>query len=851
MHKGIGLEIESPMETTPFLLQTLKTTPVPLYYLGVVLGNLWLYLLLVVPTYFLVKRLKAAKSDWVITDKPFNTNNVRSEFIASIQSILLFGFNGVFLQIGYQQNWIQFGNQWTLGLGLFELLLLLLWNEVHFYFFHRLFHHSALYPWHFQHHKEPNVSPFAIFSFHWSEALALGSVIPMALMLYSFHLESIFLFVFASMIMNTVGHSGLNLFKNTKPGSFFRFAQRHFDHHKYHSKNYGFLLPWFDQVLKTEVVVKNKKTADNKTLLAFMSFMAVLLAFQFVKAADNKTTRLLEVNPRNVILPSQLAIPAGYELQIRSTGRKEVSRRADKGIRADALKARLSCDSDVKVLQAGRFFKGKVVDLYNFDEEVQGRNATINFTQSIFACELSFQGKISQIRPESVLSPVVANLRTRQNTCVESNHLWDCGYSFDSAKLLKDPYLALSSRFEALTGQPLSRADYEKKDPNMLLDFSRAPKLDLVIFDTLQIMNDFAGVTILKMLRHHAQQGAQVMMLTSKALLLPQEKILLKKFKEENPEIQLIIYQKPSDNALQELNPNFWLQRLHQASHVKALVTYSKQDPSTNRAIVGGRNQSEMYFYPNVPDNSAYPDIIQWNKQKRYNWAYFDDLDFEISNENLVADLANRLLRYNSMMYLESNQDAAAQAQVEQESSGSFYVSYPFAQDKGELTRKYIEMIDSAKTKLLIVSPYLNFPKEIKAALENAKAKGVAIQIITNISVENDFMPGILQPAMTKYARKIADDYDIHFYSFPPRALHIKGVVIDDQQLVLGSINWNQRSFLHDTEIAFVTNNRQMLIDFDQMLTDTIRPYSKKLTPDDLPPKTLMEFIVTPIMKYM
>lgn len=840
------------MDTPPYFLNILKTTPVLAFYLLAVLGNVFLYLAMVVPTFLLVQRLKTAGSDWVITTKAYNPKNLKSELWSSMQSMLIFGLNGSFMQIAYQQNWIHFGNQWTWLIGLGELLLLLLWNEVHFYFVHRLFHHTSLYPWHFQHHKEPNVSPFAIFSFHWSEALALGSVIPLGLMLYSFHFESILLFVLASMTLNTIGHSGLNFFKNTKVDSFFRFSQRHFDHHKYHSKNYGFLLPWFDQFLKTEVVVKNKTSADRKTLLAFISFLAVLIGFHFAKAdIGDQPTRLLELNPRNVILPDHLAIPAGFELEIRSLGRKENTRRADRGLRDEALKANLSCDSEIKVRQAGRMFKGKNVDLYNFDEEVQGRSAHITFSQANFSCQLSFQGKTAQILPESVLNSAVSNLRQQKNHCVASTHLWNCGYSFDSAKLLKDPYLALSARFEALTGQPLSHEDYVKKDPNMVLDFSKAPKLDLVIFDTLQIMNDFAGVTILKMLRHHAQQGAQVMMLTSKALLLPQEKVLLKKFKEENPEIQVVIYTKPADNALQELSPAHLIHRLHRASHVKALVTYSKSNPAANRAIVGGRNQSEMYFYPVVPDNSAYPSIIQWNKQKFYNWAYFDDLDFETSNEALVADLANRLMRFNAMMYLQGNQDAAVQAETEQESSGSFFVSYPFAEGKDDLLNRYVQMIESAKKKMLIVSPYLNFPKEIKSALERAKARGVDIQIITNISVENDFLPFILQPAMTKFARKIADDYDIHFYSFPPRALHIKGVVIDDEQLVLGSINWNQRSFLHDTEISFVTNNRQMLIDFDQMLTDTIRPYSKKLQPEDLPPKTLMEFVVSPIMKFL
>ena len=135
----------------------------------------------------------------------------------SLISITVFSLQGIFIQQGIQQGWlkISYVTNWYC---VPQMLVLFLWNEIHFYFVHRLLHIAALarrVHWMHHHSKEPTV--FSTFSFHWIEAFLLGTVIVVPLAIYPFQLPALVFLPVMSIILNTLGHCNHELF----PGGFF------------------------------------------------------------------------------------------------------------------------------------------------------------------------------------------------------------------------------------------------------------------------------------------------------------------------------------------------------------------------------------------------------------------------------------------------------------------------------------------------------------------------------------------------------------------------------------------------------------------------------------------------------
>ena len=134
---------------------------------------------------------------------------------------------------------------------LVEAFALFLWNEVYFYFIHRAFHNKALYKYHADHHFSHVPSPFSAYSFHWTEGILLGAVMPVIMCFHDFQLFSLLTLPLMSIAMNVLGHSNVDFFPAKPMDHLLSFSKRHSLHHKIPHANYGFLLPYFDQIFKT------------------------------------------------------------------------------------------------------------------------------------------------------------------------------------------------------------------------------------------------------------------------------------------------------------------------------------------------------------------------------------------------------------------------------------------------------------------------------------------------------------------------------------------------------------------------------------------------------------------------
>jgi len=185
---------------------------------------------------------------------------VKTEIGRSLVSIAVFSLQGIILQQGIKAGWLQSSYSVTWRI-IPEILVLFIWNEIHFYLVHRLLH----LPWmirriHWVHHhsKEPTV--FSTFSFHWVEAFLLGTVILFPLLVYPFEWPALLSLPVMSILLNTLGHCNYDLFPKSSLHSILKFSNRHSLHHQMGKGNFGFMLPWFDTAFKTAVPTKSPNT---------------------------------------------------------------------------------------------------------------------------------------------------------------------------------------------------------------------------------------------------------------------------------------------------------------------------------------------------------------------------------------------------------------------------------------------------------------------------------------------------------------------------------------------------------------------------------------------------------------
>jgi len=190
-----------------------------------------------------------------IETKPLKAAQIQGELIYSLRSILLFA-------AGMCIPWamIKFGianihHSASPEKIVLDCLILILWNDLHFYMLHRLLH-VKLKRSHALHHKSVSATPFSAYSMSAVEAALLGSVMPVAMLFYDFSLASLVFLPVWSIFINTLAHSNCDFFPNAKENSLLYFIRHHQDHHSHYHGNYSFFFGQLDTWFRTN------KTSD-------------------------------------------------------------------------------------------------------------------------------------------------------------------------------------------------------------------------------------------------------------------------------------------------------------------------------------------------------------------------------------------------------------------------------------------------------------------------------------------------------------------------------------------------------------------------------------------------------------
>lgn len=109
--------------------------------------------------------------------------------------------------------------------------------------------------------------------------------------------------------------------------------------------------------------------------------------------------------------------------------------------------------------------------------------------------------------------------------------------------------------------------------------------------------------------------------------------------------------------------------------------------------------------------------------------------------------------------------------------------------------RLLLKLMNRAENQIWIVSAYFSPSLPVVRALRKAAARGVDVRIIVPKRSDIPFFPLLTS---TYYADLLSAG--IKIYEYTQGMIHAKAVIIDDLCLI-GSTNFNHRSFLHDLEL--------------------------------------------------
>ena len=141
----------------------------------------------------------------------------------------------------------------------------------------------------------------------------------------------------------------------------------------------------------------------------------------------------------------------------------------------------------------------------------------------------------------------------------------------------------------------------------------------------------------------------------------------------------------------------------------------------------------------------------------------------------------------------------------------------------------FLHAILSAKTRVWIASPYFVPDDAIINALLVAALKGVDVKII---------LPGrpdkkIVYLASFAYLPRLLSVPNITIYRYKPGFMHQKVMVIDGQTAVIGSANFDNRSFYLNFEMNMIIKDRDFTARVENMLLADIQQSRQVVYPDN------------------
>ena len=132
--------------------------------------------------------------------------------------------------------------------------------------------------------------------------------------------------------------------------------------------------------------------------------------------------------------------------------------------------------------------------------------------------------------------------------------------------------------------------------------------------------------------------------------------------------------------------------------------------------------------------------------------------------------------------------------------------------------RVQVEAVHQANRRVWLVTPYFVPGEAARMALTSAALRGLDVRVI--VPAKSDSI------IATAAARSYYDDLlaaGVRVFEYGPRMLHTKGLLVDDDLCLLGSANFDHRSFRLNFELSLLMHGREMASSLEAVLEDDLR----------------------------
>ena len=127
----------------------------------------------------------------------------------------------------------------------------------------------------------------------------------------------------------------------------------------------------------------------------------------------------------------------------------------------------------------------------------------------------------------------------------------------------------------------------------------------------------------------------------------------------------------------------------------------------------------------------------------------------------------------------------------------------------------FMNTIFSAKKRIWIVSPYFVPDSAIVSALQLAALRGVDVRIM--LPEKSDYI--LIHLSSYSYVNELSQS-NIHFFRYKEGFLHQKVLLVDDETSIIGTANFDNRSFRINFEITAIIIDKNFAQKTENMLTN-------------------------------
>ncbi|MDM5303623.1 cardiolipin synthase [Bacillus subtilis] len=158
-----------------------------------------------------------------------------------------------------------------------------------------------------------------------------------------------------------------------------------------------------------------------------------------------------------------------------------------------------------------------------------------------------------------------------------------------------------------------------------------------------------------------------------------------------------------------------------------------------------------------------------------------------------------------------------------------------YATDGYSLEKTYLANIAQAKKRITICTPYYIPTKPLQQALVKARKNGVAVTIIVPMKSDH---PLVREAAYTYYSELL--DAGCLIYRFYQGFYHVKALIIDDHFSIIGTANFDQRSFFLNEEVNVEIDNEAFTKEVYATIEEDMKR-SELLTKDNFKKRTFRQ----------